>query len=159
MANGSESSVTHYLRRMLSSSCAGALTDAQLLERFADHHDDAAFEVLVWRHGPPVLGVCRRVLRHEQDAEDAFQATFLTLARKAKSIGKHEAIGSWLHRVAFRVALRAKSMADKRNAHRTPLLDVADKIPSDPIWHDLRPVLDEEVDRLPSKYRLPFILC
>src|ERR1700687_4785819 len=99
------------LRRLTVSRERSGLTDVELLERFVAHRDEAAFEVLVWRHGPLVLGVCRHVLRHEQDAEDAFQATFLVLVRKARSIGKREAVGSWLYRVAYRVALRAKMLA------------------------------------------------
>src|SRR3954447_17060449 len=84
----------------------GNLLDAQLLERFLDRRDEAAFELLVGRHGPMVLGVCRRVLRQEQDAEDAFQATFLALVQKARSIARREALGSWLYQVAYRIALR-----------------------------------------------------
>src|SRR5438552_12714727 len=86
MANANPSPVTRYLRRLASPARPGGLSDAELLERFVARRDEAAFEVLVWRHGPKVLGVCRRVLRHEQDAEDAFQAAFLVLARKAASI-------------------------------------------------------------------------
>src|SRR5579864_5418947 len=81
------------------------LSDAELLERFVGRRDEAALEVLFWRHGPLVWGVCRRILRHEQDAEDAFQATFLALVRKAGSIGKGEALGGWLYTVACRIAL------------------------------------------------------
>src|SRR5437763_66137 len=81
---------------------SGGLTDGQLLERFVSSRDEAAFEVLMWRHGPMVLGVCTRLLPNEQDAEDVFQATFLTLARKAGSISKREALGGWLHTTACR---------------------------------------------------------
>src|SRR5262249_27443432 len=88
---------------------AGDLTDAELLERFVRQRDAAAFELLLWRHGAMVLGVCRRVLRHEQDAEDAFQATFLALARMGGSIGRREACAAWLHRVACHVALNARA--------------------------------------------------
>src|SRR5438067_9903656 len=93
----------------------GGLTDAHLLERFITERDEAAFEVLVWRHGPMVLSVCRRVLRQEQDAEDAFQATFLTFVRKAPSISKRQAVAGWLYKVAYRAALEAKRLAAKRN--------------------------------------------
>jgi RNA polymerase sigma factor (sigma-70 family) len=145
---------------MLGAAGAGGLTDAQLLESFVARRDEAAFEVLVWRHGPKVLGVCRRVLRHAQDAEDAFQATFLVLVRKASSVGSGRAVGSWLYRVAYRVALRARERARKRAAGATPVEDVAvaERAP-DLVWGDLRPVLDEEVNRLPEKYRAPFVLC
>src|SRR5262249_42570703 len=87
--------LTRYLRRLLGPASGGGLTDAQLVERFVAERDEAAFEVLLWRHGPMVLAVCRRLLRHEQDAEDAFQATFLVLARKAASIGRRQAVGAW----------------------------------------------------------------
>jgi RNA polymerase sigma factor (sigma-70 family) len=138
----------------------GGLTDGQLLERFLAHRDEAAFEVLVWRHGPKVLGVCRSVLRHEQDAEDAFQATFLILVRKGGSIGKRQAVGSWLYRVAYRVALRAKVVADKRAARQVQgAEEVAAPAVRGSLGCDLRPVLDAEIDRLPEKYRAPFILC
>jgi RNA polymerase sigma factor (sigma-70 family) len=159
MTNPDRSPVTRYLRRMLGPPRGGGLTDSQLVERFVAQRDQAAFEVLVWRHGPKVLGVCRRVLRHEQDAEDAFQATFLVLVRKAGSIGKRQAVASWLYRVAYRVALRARAVAGKRAARETPVADVPAAEVADPAWGDLRPVLDEEVNRLPEKYRAPFILC
>src|SRR5262245_34870581 len=142
---------------MLGPPRAAGLTDAELLERFVARREEAAFEVLVWRHGPKVLGVCRRILRHEKDAEDAFQATFLVLVRKAASIGKRQAVGSWLYRVAYRLALRAKALAAKRAARRTRVADVPAAEPApDPGRAELRPVLDEEVNRLPEKYRAPF---
>jgi RNA polymerase sigma factor (sigma-70 family) len=160
MATEDRSAVTRYLRRMIGPAGGAGLTDAQLLERFVCRRDQAAFEVLVWRHGPMVLGVCRRVLRHEQDAEDAFQAAFLVLVRKAASIGARQAVGSWLYRVAYRVAVRAKVLAQKRAARQTQLDDAPAARPAaDPAWSDLRPVLDEEVSRLPEKYRAPFVLC
>src|SRR5690349_51992 len=89
-------------------------TDGQLLGRFVTGHDEAAFEELLRRHGPLVLGVCRRVLRHRDDADDAFQATFLVLLRKAGSIGKRESVGSWLYGVAYRVAAKARLRAGRR---------------------------------------------
>jgi RNA polymerase sigma factor (sigma-70 family) len=152
--------MTHGLGRMLRSGCARGLSDQQLLDRFVTDRDEASFEVLVWRHGPTVLNVCRRMLRHEHDAEDAFQATFLILARKARSIGKRQAVGSWLHRVAYRVALRARSQGMARVGRETPMVtEPADASSLDPAWRDLRPVLDDEIDHLPAKYRAAFVLC
>jgi RNA polymerase sigma factor (sigma-70 family) len=147
------------LRHLTAPSATGGLTDAELLERFVASHDEAAFEVLVWRHGAMVLGLCRRMLRHEHDAEDAFQATFLALVRKARSISKREALSSWLYKVAYRVALALRANGTKSATVRArvdlPGKDSGDEV----LWRDLRPVLDEEVKRLPEKYRAPFVLC
>src|SRR5436305_83582 len=95
--------------RPLAGPTAAGLGDAKLLERFVAARDEAAFELLLWRHGPMVLGVCRRLLSRREDVEDAFQATFLALAKKAGSIANREAVGSWLYRVAYRVAVRARA--------------------------------------------------
>src|SRR5205807_950109 len=100
MANPTLRTDIQHLHRVAGRQGPGTPTDAELLERFAVARDQAAFEVLVWRHGPMVLNLCRRVLRHEHDAEDTFQATFLTLVRRAGSIAKREAVGSWLYKVA-----------------------------------------------------------
>src|SRR5712671_3925221 len=105
----------HQLRRLVTQEGAGALSDAQLLDQFVTRRDELAFEVLLWRHGTMVLDVCRRLLHHEQDAEDAFQATFLILVRKADTIGKRESVGSWLYKVAYRVACAARALAGKHN--------------------------------------------
>src|SRR5437870_4219374 len=100
--------VVRHLRYLLSGSEVEAVPDAALLERFVRHHDDAAFEALVNRHGSLVLGVCRRMLTSEHDVEDVFQATFLVLIRRANAIRKRESLGSWLHGVACRVAMKAR---------------------------------------------------
>jgi RNA polymerase sigma factor (sigma-70 family) len=138
----------------------GGLTDAQLLARWLASRDEAAFELLVWRHGPTVLGVCQRLLRVSQDVEDAFQATFLVFLRKAQTIGKGNAVAGWLYQVAYRVALNAR-----QRSSRQALLDGQEVlIPAPPTtdlaeWHDVRPVLDDEVSRLPQRYRSVFVLC
>jgi RNA polymerase sigma factor (sigma-70 family) len=140
---------------------AGGLEDNELLARFLASRDEAAFEALVWRHSGMVLAVCRRVLRHEQDAEDAFQACFLVLAKKAASIGKPESVASWLHKVAYRVALAARSRAGCRAGAPGLEETVAGPGP-DPLDAALRrevgPAVDEEVNRLPSRYRVPVVL-
>src|SRR5262249_1941921 len=128
---------------------------------YVTSRDELAFEVIVRRHGAMVWNVCRRVLRHHQDAEDAFQATFLTLARKAHAIGKRESVASWLHKVAYRAALGAMaSRARRTTVPETAAMDLpaADET-GGLLWRDLRPALDEEICRLPEKYRGPFILC
>jgi RNA polymerase sigma factor (sigma-70 family) len=160
MSDGDRTTLARFVRRLAELPRAGQLSDAELLERFVSQQDGAAFELLLCRHGSKVLGVCRRVLRHEQDAEDAFQATFLTLARKAGSVGQREAVGPWLYRVAYRVALRARTRAERWPVRQARPEDVPAAEPTpDLIWADLRPVLDEEVNRLPGKYRAAFVLC
>jgi RNA polymerase sigma factor (sigma-70 family) len=136
------------------------LPDQHLLERFLDRHDTAAFEALLDRYGPMVLSVCRRVLSHEQDAEDAFQATFLVLVRKAASIRKQQSIGSWLHGVAYRISLKARALAVQRRLKDKPTREkLAPDTLSEVIRRDVSSVLDEELNRLPQKYRTPIILC
>jgi RNA polymerase sigma factor (sigma-70 family) len=152
--------VLDHLRRAGFREGAGDLTNAELLDRFVRGHDEAAFELLVWRHAALVLGTCRRLLRDPHEAEDAFQATFLVFIRKAGSIRKGEALGGWLHRVACCVARRARARAAKRACQSLPGDDLPDRPHADELlWRDLRPVLDEEVNRLPDKYRRPFVLC
>src|SRR5262249_53529694 len=134
--------------------------DADLLERFAVRGDEAAFEALVRRFGPMVLGVCRRILGDAHDAEDAFQATFLALAKKARGVRKRGAVGSWLYGVAYRTASRARADAAGRQSRerQAPLPPAADPV-QEAIRHDLQAVLDEEMNRLPKKYRSPLVLC
>jgi RNA polymerase sigma factor (sigma-70 family) len=140
------------------------MPDAQLLDRFVERRDEVAFELLVWRHGPMVLGVCRRILQNPHDAEDAFQASFFTLARKADSIARRDSVGAWLYRVAYRIALRARARRARLAQREQPLgdLPVAEVgcEPADLLaWRELRPVLDAEISRLPEKYRAAFVLC
>jgi RNA polymerase sigma factor (sigma-70 family) len=134
-------------------------TDKLLLERFTRQRDQSAFAALVRRHGPMVLGVCQRILHNPQDAEDAFQATFLVLARKTGSLARPELLGNWLYGVACRTALSARAEVARRRACERPVVDRPVEATGDVDWHDLRPVLDEEVNRLPDIYRVPFVLC
>jgi len=146
--------------RTLGDAASTNQSDAQLLERFAARRDEGAFTALLKRHGPMVFGVCRRVLRHEQDAEDAFQATFLVLARRAGSRRWRVSVGAWLFAVAQRVALKARTLAARRRARHTEMVDeVAAEPAGESPWHELRPILDEELNRLPEKYRAPLVLC
>jgi RNA polymerase sigma factor (sigma-70 family) len=152
--------VVHQLRRAALRTDGCGQTDGQLLGAFIERQDSAAFEALVRRHGPMVLGVCRRVLGHAQDAEDAFQATFLVLVRKATSIVPREALSGWLWGVAHRTALGAKAKAGRRKAREKQVRDMPhpQTAPS-PDWQELAPILDEELGRLPEKYRLAVVLC
>jgi RNA polymerase sigma factor (sigma-70 family) len=138
----------------------GAADDAALLQRFHAQRDEGAFAELVRRHGPMVLGVCRRLLRNAHDAEDAFQATFLVLARRTGALERPERLGNWLHGVAVRVAREARARAAARGA-REASAGVAQ--PADPLaelhGRELRAVVDEEIARLPEAYRAAFVLC
>ena len=132
-------------------------TDADLWAAYVQKHDQDAFETLLRRHGPMVLGVCRRILRNQQDAEDAFQATFLVLVRKAASLRSPSAIASWLHGVASRTALEARSAAAKRLS-KERMVPTRTFAPEDN-WNELPGVLDEEIGRLGGEYRTVVILC
>jgi RNA polymerase sigma factor (sigma-70 family) len=136
-------------------------TDRELLERFFRDQDEAGFKALVRRHGPLVLRVCRRVLHQEQDAEDAFQATFLVLARRGGSLVNPELLGSWLYGVAYRIARKIRNQAARRRAQERQgtALTQAEVPPADLAWREMRSALDEELNRLPDKYRLPLVLC
>ncbi|HWY86230.1 MAG TPA: sigma-70 family RNA polymerase sigma factor, partial [Gemmataceae bacterium] len=134
-------------------------TDRELLESFSTSRDEVAFTALVARHGPMVLRVCRRVLHHEQDAEDAFQAAFLVLARSTAAIRKPEVLADWLHGVAYRTAMKAKRSAARRRNHETRQSTMAPKSASSPKWDDIQAVLDEEILRLAEPYRSVFVRC
>jgi RNA polymerase sigma factor (sigma-70 family) len=154
MAHTDPTALTTHIRRMAATrAAAGGLPDAELVRRYAERHDEAAFEVLVWRHGPMVWATCRRVLRHHQDAEDAFQATFLTLARTARTGGVRRCVAGWLHRVAVNAALKSK--ARRRPGELTE--DVPG--PTEQADAELGGVVDEELEHLPAHYRAAFVLC
>ena len=138
----------------------GGLTDGQLLGRYVARRDDDAFEALVRRHGPMVLAVCRRVLRHAQDAEDAFQATFLILAKRAAAVAGRAAVGGWLHTVAYHAALAARASGLRRKARERQVEDMPHPVaPPKDDQRELLELLDRELARLPEKYRLPVVLC
>jgi RNA polymerase sigma factor (sigma-70 family) len=150
----------HRLRRTVLLPNGGGLTDGQLLEEFVLRRDEAAFEALVRRHGPMVLGVCRRVIGHEPDAEDAFQAAFLVLVRRAASIVPREKVATWLYGVAYRTALEARKVMIRRRNKEKPMKDVLDFNPTSKAdRQELTQLLDQELSRLPDKYRLPVVLC
>jgi RNA polymerase sigma-70 factor (ECF subfamily) len=153
-------SVVRYIRKVATHQASESLTDGQLLDAFFTLRDEAAFEALLRRYGPMVLGVCRRVLNNQQDSEDAFQATFLVLVRKAGAIQRRALLGNWLYGVACRTARRARAMniqrqKKEREARRTVDCEEIDHaIPNELLGH-----LDAELCRLPDKYRVPIVLC
>jgi RNA polymerase sigma factor (sigma-70 family) len=159
MAATQLATLMRHIKELAAGPAEGHRTDAQLLNDFASRRDDSAFAALVERHGPMVLGVCRRVLRHEQDAEDAFQAAFLILARHHESIRRREALASWLYGVAYRTAMKAKRDAARRRSHEARLRDRT--LPAAPgqTWDDVQAVLDEEIQRLPESLRSAFVIC
>jgi RNA polymerase sigma factor (sigma-70 family) len=137
----------------------GGLSDKQLLARFLGTRDQAAFAALVRRHGPMVLGVCRRILHDFQDAEDAFQATFLVLARRAASVVVGESLGCWLYGVAYRTAMEAHTMSARRRARERPMKDMPHPEVMPAEAQDWRPLLDRELNLLPEKYRFVIVVC
>jgi RNA polymerase sigma factor (sigma-70 family) len=158
MATAHQGTLLRHLHT-LAASQARQRTNGQLLDDFANRRDEAAFTILVARHGPMVLRVCRRVLNHEQDAEDAFQATFLVLARNSRSVRKPEALAAWLRGVAFRTAMKAKRGAARRRTHEAHLKSLPPKPATSPSWDDVQAVLDEEIQFLPESFRMAFALC
>jgi RNA polymerase sigma factor (sigma-70 family) len=164
MADARLPDIIAHLRAVVADRDAPGVSDGQLLGRFAQQHDEAAFELLVWRHAKMVLGTCRRLLRDAHEAEDAFQACFLALARRAGSISRRESVGGWLHKVALRLALAARARQTRRTAHEQALASrLPERVPAAPAWEveqrEARLVLDDEIGRLPDKFRVPFVLC
>jgi RNA polymerase sigma factor (sigma-70 family) len=159
MASGQLSTVLRHLRQLLGSA-PGREGDSQLLHRFVHDNDQAAFTALVERHGAMVLGLCRRVLGNDHDAEDVFQATFLVLVRKARLLRQYGSLANWLYTVAYHLALKTRAQQAKRRAQErqvTAMPEIAAGGASP--WSELRPVLDAELECLPSKYRAPVVLC
>jgi RNA polymerase sigma factor (sigma-70 family) len=155
--------IQRQLRTVFNLGAIGELTDGQLLERFAIQGGEAAelaFAALVERHGPMVIRVCRHALGNPNDADDAFQATFLILVKKARSLWVRDSLGPWLHRVAHRVATRARLSAVRMREHEQRaaaawLTLVCERRN----WHELLSLLHDEIDRLPERYRVPVVLC
>lgn len=151
--------IIQHLRRAVLLRDGDGLADGQLLECFSAQGEEAAFEALVRRHGPMVLGVCRRVLGNYHDAEDAFQATFLVLVRKAASIRPPGMVGNWLYGVAYQTALKVRAGAMKRRGREKQMMDMPEPEVPQNLWRDLQPLLDQELTRLPDKFRIPLVLC
>jgi RNA polymerase sigma factor (sigma-70 family) len=147
------------LRRFVLADGAGR-TDGQLLDSFIQHNDSAALAALVRRHGPMVWGVCRRMLRAHHDAEDAFQATFLILVQKAATLPDTDMVGNWLYGVAHQTAVRMRVLAARRGVRERQVAVMPEPTSAEQdVRDDLTPVLDEELARLPQKYRVLIVLC
>jgi RNA polymerase sigma factor (sigma-70 family) len=162
MARERDGTTRRCLRTLFGVGTMTGLTDGQLLERFADGRGEAAefaFSALIERHGPMVLRTCRAILRGDHEAEDAFQATFLVLVIKAGSFWVQDSLGPWLHRVACRIAVRAKSAADRRRETERRAAEMARSSRGDEDREELGPILHAEIDRLPSRHRIPVVLC
>src|SRR6516225_6249681 len=155
MAKAVSSPILQLIRQVALDPRVRELSDHDLLERFNGQRDEAVFHALLLRHGPMVLEVCRGVLGNEADAEDAFQAAFLILARKAASIRKTTSVGSWLHGVAYRTALkaRAQSAARQKTEARAPARSGSE--PGDLTWREAQQVVHEELAGLAERYRVP----
>jgi RNA polymerase sigma factor (sigma-70 family) len=148
------------LQTLFEGGSLGGLSDGQLLDRFVERREEAVFEAIVRRHGPMVWGVCRRVLRDHHDAEDAFQATFLVLARKAASVMIREKLGNWLYGVAYQTAMKARAIRSKRRVREIQVSDMPELMAArDDLRDALAEALDRELSRLPEKYRTPIVLC
>jgi RNA polymerase sigma factor (sigma-70 family) len=160
MVSGRWQSVFRHVRELLQASNSQPVSDRELLDRFVSAGDQDAFALLLERHGPKVMGVCRHLLRDTHRADDAFQATFLVFVRKAGTIRKRQSVGSWLYGVAFRTALKARTRAQRIQAYERQV----DPMPTsdfraEALEHDVRPMVLEEIHRLPEKYQAPVLLC
>jgi RNA polymerase sigma factor (sigma-70 family) len=148
------------LQTLYSCGAVGGLSDSQLLDRFMSQREEVVFEAIIKRHGPMVWGVCHRVLRDHHDAEDAFQATFLVLARKAASVMPREKLGNWLYGVAYQTAMKARAATSRRRAREKQVPDMPEpEAGREDYRGDWLPLLDQELSRLPENYRTPIVLC
>jgi RNA polymerase sigma factor (sigma-70 family) len=160
MANQSVSVVRRARRIEAPTQAAPEVPDRELLDRFVRERDEAAFAALVKRHGAMVLGVCRRVLHNRHDAEDACQAAFLVLARKAATIRKQASLASWMYGVAYHVAKNLKRNLARQNARHAALEEMRQAaVAGETRWHDVQQALDEELSQLAQRYRIPLVLC
>src|SRR5262245_53789525 len=154
------SKVIQQVRRSVLLRDGAGMTDGQLLADYVNRRDETALAAVVRRHGPMVWGVCRRVLPDYHDAEDAFQATFLVLVRRAAAIASPELLANWLHGVAHQTALKARATTAKRRARERQLTRMPEPAATEPdLWPDLQPLLDQELSRLPDMYRVAIVLC
>ncbi|QVL34026.1 sigma-70 family RNA polymerase sigma factor [Telmatocola sphagniphila] len=155
---GQRNAVIQCIRQILRNDAR--LTDGKLLEEYISRHDERALEILVERHAPMVWGVCRRILFNHHAAEDAFQATFLVLVRKAGSITSPELLANWLYGVAYQTSLKARATIAKRRERESQVIELPEPISTPKVeWLSLQAALDEELSRLPDHYRSVIVLC
>ena len=160
MAERRLNGVLAHVRKLFAAHGYDALSDRDLLNRFINDRDEAAVTVLIERHGPMVLGICRRVLGNAHDAEDACQATFLVLVRKAASVRKKESLASWLHGVAYHVATNLKRDLARRRSREGAVAKASCEVAAEDLtWREVQIALDEELARLPDRFRAPLVLC
>src|SRR5438094_3671828 len=160
MATGHLSGAIQHIRRAMLLRDGAGRTDGQLLQDYISRCDETALAALVHRHGPMVWGVCRRVLTNYHDAEDAFQATFLVLVRRAASIASPELLANWLYGVAHQTALKARATVAKRKVRERQVTEMPEPVVVEQDhWNDLQPLLDQELSRLPDIYRVIIVLC
>ena len=165
MARNQHGAALRGIRTLFDVGTIGGLSDEQLLDRFVGREwevteaAELAFAELVARHGSMVLRVCHIILGDMNEAEDAFQSTFLVLARRAHSIRNRVSVASWLHGVAHRVAMAARLAAGQRRSHERKAAELARRSEDHPVWDDVGEVLHEEIERLPERYRLAIVLC
>jgi RNA polymerase sigma factor (sigma-70 family) len=160
MTTGPMAELIQQLRRTVHLQDGAGLTDGQLLEAYISRRDEAALAALVQRHASMVWGVCRRVLGNYHDAEDAFQATFLVLVRKATSIRPREMVANWLYGVAHQTVLKARATVSTRKGRERQVVEMAEPAMAEPAqWDELLPMLDDELSRLPANYRAVVVLC
>ncbi len=160
MDGGGLKSAVRYLRSLFEADPRVGVSDEELIERFVAHRESAALESLVLRHGPMVWGVCRRILRDHHDIEDAFQATFLVLARRAEAITPRRKVGNWLYGVAYQTAMKARATKAKRRRRESAVANLPEpESAATSQRNDLAELLDGELKRLPDRYRTPIVLC
>jgi RNA polymerase sigma factor (sigma-70 family) len=162
MAKSLTGAAVRQLGRLFDTGTIAGLTDSELLERFVNLRDEVAFEAIVSRHGPMVLGVCRAILKNGDEVEDTFQAAFLILIRRAETIRGRESLGGWLHRVAYRVAIQSRAEAARRRSAEAKAAEFTPRTMvdgTDETVDELRSIVHEEIARLPDRFRLPVVLC
>src|SRR4051812_48023422 len=158
MATSPFNAVIQHLRTVLERDRAG-VTDGELLNRFLKQRDEDALAVLVCRHAPMVWGVCRRLLGSHHDAEDAFQATFFVLVRKAATVSPSEMVANWLYGVAHQTAVRLRAMTARRGVRERQVVNMPEPVAHEVREEDLLPLLDQELSRLPEQFRVVIVLC